>query len=562
MTTHAQAVKPKGSGPRAKYRASVLQEAAFSLSMALFAFAAHFLRFGYRYGSSDQDETLPLVLRRLNERLFETDWFIAAEAGEIGVRWAFVSLLSAISAVVPVWAAFLLVHIASFFAVATAVFFLCKALSGSRLVAAVVLVISLVLTPQWTLGGNDLVHAILAPSTVAWAFALWALVLHLNGRSIWAGLLLGLATVFQALVGLQVAAVLFADLLLRTIDRRSGRAVVSAAASIGLFALVALPVLVPLAVPQLGQSPSEDAFPSLFFIMAEFRNPHHYLPLSFPLAAHVKFGLLLFLGSAGYLVLARRGAIRREDFLYRSLNVLALFFVVGFLFTEVVPLLSVAKLQLFKISVAAKPVLLTGIFAVLLTLFRAPRQLDDWVNAHRLRAARWVAPGGMVVLAVGLVLRFSLGAVVPLEHRHSDLGGVEAWARTNTPSEALFLIPPSVDTFRSGARRSVVVNFKTFPFEPTMVRLWFDRLLTVAPVELQRQEASRTLRRLDASYASQSADRLAALADAYEADYILLPRAIERPDVLREVYRSGDWRVYRPAPERGPHLTMANSVRR
>ena len=530
----------------------------FAVAVAAITMAVHFFRFGYAYASGDQDETLSLVLQRLDPTLYGGDWFIQTQAGEMGVRTAFVWLLSLMAELVPLWIAVLLVHVATFVLLALAVCRLSTALTSNRTVALLTVFVSLVLTPQWTLGSNDLVHSILAPSTVAWCLALWGVVLHLEERRFLAGLLLGLATLFQALVGLQVAVVVLSHLLV--MGHPSFRARVRAVAITGLpFALLSAVLLIPLLLERMSAAPppEDDVFPSLFYILAGFRAPHHYLPLSFSTGSYVRFGFLVLAGMAGLLWLRRRDRLRNGDFLFVGLNVLAVFLVLGFLFTETLPVLLAASFQPFKITVLAKPIFVTGILGALLIDTRIGNlALQIQERAAAIPSSTLLMAAGVVVAVLvtgGILIRDGAHS---MNHAASDLGRVERWAASSTDVRATFLVPPSNTTFRANARRGIVINFKSIPFEPDLGRMWFQRLLAIAPIELPPRSTPETLRELDEQYTHQAPHRLSALAAQFGASYILVERDVNAPETLREVFSSGPWHVYQAVSAAGPHLTV------
>ncbi|HMB90233.1 MAG TPA: hypothetical protein VKP65_05255, partial [Rhodothermales bacterium] len=268
-----------------------LREAGWIAAGALLLF---FLRFGYDYGTSDQDEFIPYLLHRLDPSLFTQDWFVMTQVSEFGVRSYFVTVLQSFTLFFPPWLAALLLFVLTWLLMAAALYALGLVLTRNRIASATTVVLTLVMTPRWTLGGNDLTSAMLVPSNVAWCLALWGLVLFLHRRWLWAGLLLGLTTWMQALVGLQVAGLLGLVLLIKAVrenKKGNSRAVLVFS---GAFVLSALLSLGPLIYQQLSADPQlATETPSLFYIMAVFRNPHHYLFDAYPLGSKLRFGLLV-----------------------------------------------------------------------------------------------------------------------------------------------------------------------------------------------------------------------------------------------------------------------------
>ena len=92
--------------------------------------------------------------------------------------------------------------------------------------------------------------------------------------------------------------------------------------------------------------------------MAEFRNPHHYLPGSFHPKRMLGFTLIAGAGLAALAWQPVRQQLRHKKFLLRILVAIAGFCITGWIFTEVIPVLAIAKLQLFKTTVLAKVLLI------------------------------------------------------------------------------------------------------------------------------------------------------------------------------------------------------------
>ena len=470
------------------------------LAVPLALVVAHFWVRGLGYGSSDQDEMLPQVLHRLDPALYARDWFIESQAGAVTVRTAFVEGLAAAARVVPLEAAATAGHVLVLFAVAWGAYRLAYSLVPDRLGAALGAFLAVVGLPGWTLGGNAPPHA---------------------------AALLGVVGLWQAARSRSRAA--------------AGRAV--------LFGVVAAVVAAPLALPAVLAAPlAGPTVPGVsgFHAVARLRVPHHLLPSAFALSHYARFGVLTVAGLGALWALRRSGRLRHDRFLVRALAVVAGLCGIAVVFTEVMPVLFVAQLQFFKLTVWA-----TTLFALLLGAWAAMALPERWrrVGAAML-GSRWTLGGVLsALLLTGAAVAAGLGPAAdryePVQHAATDLGRVEAWARHHTPRDALFLIPPTNTTFRTRARRSVVVNFKPTPFQPRGIEVWLARMLAVAPLEVP--EAGRGFQEaLDRAYAAHDATGWQALADRFAADYALVDlRATASPPLGAPAVRSGDWAVYR-----------------
>ncbi|NBC17765.1 MAG: hypothetical protein GVY18_10670 [Bacteroidetes bacterium] len=516
------------------------------------ALLLYVLRFGYDYGTSDQDEVIPYLLHLLKPELFASDWFVQAQVTDLNVRTVVVWLLRGPAEVLPVWLVVLLAFVAVWLLLAGAVWALTDHFTGDRVAAAIAVVLTLVMTPQWTLGGNDLAHSMLVPSMMGWALALWGLWAALQERWLFAGALLGLATWMQALVGLQVAGIIGIWLLVRRWNRRHSllgqaarRAVVKFIVAV---VLVSAPVLGPILIGQVAPTPDPSATPSLFYIMAQFRLPHHYLPSAFPVESYVKFGGILLLGGWGLFWLHRRSRLAHPTFVATALATVAGLAIVGTLCTEVVPWLFVAKLQLFKATVVAKLLALVGISGAVTALLPG--------------ALKRFAQGSLRLGRVGLLLVTSLWGIAllgltwpgsPLYHLNrpgvrlqSERGALMTWAQRHTPTEAQFAVPPSWSDFRTYAQRSIVVNFKAIPYREPLIREWFARLTTWAPIDLPERAPRDLQHSLDSSYSTLPPPVLLHVAEAYAVDYVVRPAdAPSLPEPFQPVQRNGAGTIYR-----------------
>lgn len=371
---------------------------------------------------------------------------------------------------------------------------------------------------------------------VAWALSLWAVYHYLRGRFLLSPVLLGVACWMQALVGLHVAILLIAIRLYTLVRKEPGPHTIGGVLLFGgLFVLWAFPALGPLIYQQLFEggeglgmgieAAAHDLEVSLFYILAEFRLPHHYLPGSFYLHSYVRFGLLAIAAGGALLSPRFRRGLDDLSFIGRSLVIIALLCLTGTVFTEVFPVLTIAKLQFFKMTVLAKLffiILIMG--AVFFWMPQAIRAVLDAVMKFprvglAVVAAAWIGVGAATVLDDG-VLRDLIG---PFRRAEEPVGQVEQWARRNTSSAAIFAVPPSYSSFRSEAKRTIVINHKAIPYDDEEMLTWFKRLTDMAPIELPERGSSQMISDLDSAYASLDVDDLRRLASSYRFEYVIRP---------------------------------------
>lgn len=516
---------------RRRDRTENVYEANVPLFVMLGALLLYFLRFGYDYANSDQDEIIPYLLHHLDPGLFTQDWFVSTQLSEFSVRTYFVWLLNTFAVILPVWFTTLLLYIVVWLFIAGAVYKLAFFFTGDQLAGVASVFVALVFTPIWTLGGNDLVHSMLVASMVAWALSLWAIYHYLRSRFLIAPVLLGVACWMQALVGLHIALLLVALRTIRWIRGEPGPHNLGGILVFGaLFLLWSSPSLGPIVYQQLLARPEPIVNgPSLFYILAEFRLPHHYLPGSFYSGSYFRFGVLALLGLGSLLSVRHRRGIQRLDFILRSLLLIALLCLLSAVFTEFVPVLMVAKLQLFKMTVLAK------LFFVILicgaVTFWLPDAIRQPIRSILLKP-RW-GLAVIVLVSIGLITAvvktdgFLHERVGPFRRAEEPIGQVQSWVKRNTPTASIFAVPPSYSSFRSETHRTIVINYKAIPFEDEQMIVWFDRLLDMAPIELPERGGQETMAQLDSAYARLSAAELRRLSDQYGFEFIVRPAPIE-----------------------------------
>lgn len=504
------------------------------LYLPLLTLTIYLLWRGYDYAVTDQDEVLPYLLHLLDPSLYQLDWFVNLQLDTIGPRTLFVLIAWLPAKLFGPYVAVLGIYVASWFATGMALYALGLQLTRERLAATIGVILILLLTPKFTLGSNDLVTWILTPSMSAWSFGLWGLVFFVRGR-LWQGaLLLGIGTWLQALVGLQIA--MICTLLLLWKSGWSSRRPYQ---FLGYYTLSSLPALGPLIWFQLTR-PSPESPWSYFYILFEFRAPHHYMPTSFVPESAVGFALLLGLGLASFSFLpeAHRALIRR------SLVLITGFCVLSFFCTEIVQVDTVAKLQFFKLTVLIK------IFSAILVSNAVAKMI---LRMHE-RSVKVFFDHGHFALGATILITATLMIVSPdaLGLRPTPDANpaeqVASWARDATPKDALFAIPPQWGHFRSQAERAIVVNFKAVPFHEPYMTQWFLMLRDLAPVSLPPRGGISLMPVLDHAFLALPPEEILELADQYGFEYIVRQEAVA-PEGFESVYHADPWTVWRITPQ-------------
>jgi hypothetical protein len=146
-----------------------------------------------------------------------------------------------------------------------------------------------------------------------------------------------------------------------------------------------------------------------------------------------------------------------------------------------------------------------------------------------LGAAR-AAPAALAVLVVALWLRLDVYEHFSGRWEAGAWRRVQAWARLNTPRDAVFLTPPEQTGFRVFSERTIVGEWKDGTqqyFDDGFAREWDARM-----------------RELDAQrFLELPSARILELARRYGASYVVLPRSAARKD-LDLAFRTPGFDVY------------------
>ena len=132
--------------------------------------------------------------------------------------------------------------------------------------------------------------------------------------------------------------------------------------------------------------------------------------------------------------------------------------------------------------------------------------------------------------------------------READYLAVCNWAKdpANTPTDAVFVVPPSEEAFRLRARRAIVVNFKGIPPFTEQLPEWRDRLEDVLDVDDLRalpRGMSPAIEAMRVRYESLPPAHLVDVAKRYGARYVLTARS-QKVDPSAVVYQNNSFTVF------------------
>ncbi|MCF8256889.1 MAG: hypothetical protein K9J06_05020 [Flavobacteriales bacterium] len=431
---------------------------------------------GYAFNTGDQAEHLPQVYQILDAQLYPNDYFVPQMQAQFTVRHFYEQLALVVARTIGLeWGAFLLTLLCitvmawAFQRIAWEIF-------KERWAALLAPVMVLLVFYDFTVGGNNIIYGTLISSTLAKAIASVAILQFMWRRWAAAGVLLGVASLFQVLVGLQLMLVLTVALpILSTQKRCRGM--------IGFWTAYLVPalfILVPVLRQQFGSQGAFDA--ELYYeILYRFRNYHHYLPSLFPVTHYIKFFGLMALGIACYLF--TRPADRH---LFPALVAAVLFGMVAYTVgLEGLDIHALGKLQWFKSTIwaaAFSAVMVAGVIGMFLQTLIPSRNI---VSASMALSCAVISLLLLTLMTNSAWLPERFDGRFMVGNRHlSDLERMHAWISAHTAKDAMVLVGPENTSFSCQAKRPMPVHFHAIIHTPQFMLPWYGKVQQVYGVGL------------------------------------------------------------------------------
>jgi hypothetical protein len=152
----------------------------------------------------------------------------------------------------------------------------------------------------------------------------------------------------------------------------------------------------------------------------------------------------------------------------------------------------------------------------------------------RSRAARNVLNIATSVLFVSLIIvgwNKWIGLTFLMEKTDPDYVAIAEYAKSDTPIDAIFLVPPDESDFRLRAQRAIVVNFKAVPQLGSELAEWAQRLRDVLGVTNLQKQLPHGFDKIGpamrAIYKQRTGDELFAAARKYDARYVIATHHLE-----------------------------------
>lgn len=439
---------------------------------ALFLFAR-----GYQLNTDDQAEHLPQIYQMLDSELYPNDYFVNASNSIFTVRHYYEKLVLFVAQTVGLeWGLFIL----------TFCCIVLMAYSFSRIAEelfsdtwAVLLapILAMIVFYGFTVGGNHVMYGSFISSTIAKGISAFSLLQFVRDRKLFAGLILGVASLFQPLVGLQLFLILGGiELFFRWDIKNTLRFAVP-------FLSVSALILVPTFGRQFGEAMEYNK--ELYYeILYAFRNHHHYIPSLFPTTHCIKFFGLLGLGVLGYFLTKPQDKKLYAGFV--SLGLLGM--LVYWLGLEHLGMLQIGKVQWFKTTVWM------GAFSSILIAGLVGQLLSGFVSSSKVKT--YVLPASLVLFFV-FSLAITNSKYLPESYHHkymvgnrvySDLEKMHLWIAENTPKDISVLVSPDCNAFGCQAKRSMPIHFQAIIHEPFFMMPWYEDFKDIYGVSVDNLE--------------------------------------------------------------------------
>jgi hypothetical protein len=475
----------------------------------------------YEYGLSNHTNLLPLIMHTVDPTYLSADWVTMVRTGVGSPRFIFISSVAAVAKMFGIPATVFVIYVLSTAVGICALYLLLNHLFEDRLVA--ILTIGTVLSPVVAiidLGGNSLFQSYLIPSHLANTLILVGFTFVIRRQYRRGFAIFGIATLFHLSNGfwMSVVAGIYVMLFeffesIQDLDLSKAIQRVPWTAA-GIYGIIVLGGLAPLLQENL--TSSTDFYP--VYLMAWVRHPHHWVPSTWvlwQLAATVFFTA----GTTVLLYYFRKNVFASKQsaiFAFTWIGSLSAIFVAGGIFTEVYPIPTLIKSQMFHVDDFLFVLLFGGLWKLGLYLFRriSGGILDS--------PSEFLSRVTVVFLVIVLITTPILGAqfeIYKTSDQSSSLSESYDWISEETPEDAVLIANPGLAGFRLETGRAMVVNIKSFPFRPTAMIEWGERIKSVCGI--QQQLTNSRLFECKSSYPTLDEEIIRRTAIKYDSCWVL-----------------------------------------
>lgn len=447
------------------------------LGYAFFVAALFLFIRGYQFNTDDQAEHLPQIYQMLQPELYPNDYFVNASNSVFTVRYYYEKLVLLIAKTTGLewglfWFTFLCAAVMAYsFARIAQLWF------SDRWSVLLAPILAMIVFYNFTVGGNHVMYGSFISSTIAKAIGSIGLLQFVSRRIGVSGLLLGMSTLFQPLVGLQLFIILTCIQIVFDRTWKSATGFVLCYSAIALFILV----------PTIGRqfSAAGDYDKELYYqVLYSFRNHHHFLPHLFPITHYIKLSLLIGLGTLSYYI-----SRPQDGRFYLKLVAISLFGIVVYTVAlEVLHVNAIGKTQWFKATIwlqAFSSLMVAGLVGQLLSGFVS---IGGFQPSFLFRS---------LVAGAALLLAITNSRYLPESYQFkymvgnrikSDLEQMHDWIAVHTPVDANVLVSPTNNAFACQAKRGMPIHFQAIVHEPFFMLPWYRDFAEIYGVSIDNLE--------------------------------------------------------------------------
>lgn len=122
---------------------------------------------------------------------------------------------------------------------------------------------------------------------------------------------------------------------------------------------------------------------------------------------------------------------------------------------------------------------------------------------------------------------------------------MQKWIKSNTPENAIFVIPPDIIYMRTRARRAIVVDWLSIPYFPKDLKEWYQRLSDISGTDSER--LAPNLDFFAAGYRNLDFNRAIFLKDRYGANFLVVEKDnhVGNLSGLIEIFSNEEYRIFK-----------------
>jgi len=496
-----------------------------SLSILLVFFSIFIFK-NYAIGISDHNEQIPIIFRVSDSSYLVNDWFVNQTEG-FSPRFFFSQFINFFTKFLSIEIVYFLLFIFFLGITILSIYLISYILIENNLVSLLVS-LAILFGPRISLGANWITSNILVPSTISIALILFAYYIYFLNKKILSFFILGIATLFQAILGLLTTGILIVYFLIN--DKNKKAETIDAIKYLLVYSIFGLIGLAPLFLVS-----SNISNPDIFYILTYMRHPHHYCPFSFPLKDYLMFfGMLSLFVLAIYLKYIPKNP-DLHNFCIISVLLILFLGIIGTIFVEIIPLTIIGKLQLFRINPLIALFTYPYIFYMFLGYISKIFPYLKNMQIHKFK---------YLIIIFAILFSFLIVVQTDIKLKKTENDDLYKWIRENTQENAIFIIPPTMEDFRLRANRAVIVDWKAFPFKDSAIIEWRDRIndITNNKQNFKRYRGFNTYSQLNNDYLSLNNSYILYLKEKYNAEYLVMMK--EKQLNFTEIFNNSQFKLY------------------